>query len=76
MAERRTISWRGKQYEVMRRNAGESGEPGDVWQVLHDGALVTSFPADDADGHADVEDKVTGWLEGNASRPSADVGRQ
>jgi hypothetical protein len=76
MADRLTVSWRGKDYEVTRRGAGQSGEPGAVWQVLQDGALVTSFPADAADGAADVREKVTGWLEGNRSRPEADVGRQ
>ncbi|MEO7476122.1 MAG: hypothetical protein ABIY46_12390, partial [Gemmatimonadales bacterium] len=59
-----------------RRAAGESGEPGEVWQVLQEGALVTSFPADDGDGAGEVQEKVTGWLEGNESRPAADVGRQ
>ena len=76
MDERLTVSWRGKQYEVARRDAAESGEPGAVWQVLQDGALVTSFPADAADGASEVREKVTGWLEGNRSRPAADVGRQ
>ena len=76
MADRLTVSWRGREYEVVRRDAGESGEPGAVWQVLQDGALVTSFPADAADAAGQVRDKVTGWLEGNRSRPAADVGRQ
>ncbi|MDQ3136100.1 MAG: hypothetical protein M3Q93_00750 [Gemmatimonadota bacterium] len=76
MAEQMTVSWKGRSYDVVRQGAGESGEPGAVWQVLQDGALVTSFPADDGDGAAEVRAKVTGWLEGTESRPEADVGRR
>jgi hypothetical protein len=76
MTDRLTMSWRGRSYEVVRKNAGDSGEPGAVWQVMHDGALLTSFPAEDGDAAGEVEEKATGWLEGNHSRPSADVGRQ
>ena len=46
------------------------------WRVLRDGAPVTSFPLDGADGPVDVQEKVVGWLEGNRSRPEADIGRQ
>jgi hypothetical protein len=76
MRDRLTVSWRGRQYEVTRGGAGESGEPGAVWQVLQDGALLTSFPAEAGDGPGEVREKVTGWLEGNRSRPEADIGRQ
>jgi hypothetical protein len=44
--------------------------------VLRDGAVLTSFPADHADDTAEVKEKVVGWLEGNESRPAADIGRQ
>ena len=76
MAERMTVSWKGRAYDVVRQDARESGEPGAVWQVLQEGALVTSFPADDGDGLPEVRAKVTGWLEGTSSRPEADVGRR
>jgi hypothetical protein len=76
MAERLTVSWQGREYEVTRRGAEESGEPGAVWQVLQDGALLTSFPAESGDGAGEVRAKVTGWLESNRSRPVADIGRQ
>jgi hypothetical protein len=76
MTDRVTVTWRGRQYEAVRKGAGASGEPGAVWQVLRDGAPVTSFPVDGADGPVDVQEKVVGWLEGNRSRPEADIGRQ
>jgi len=76
MSDSLTVSYGGRQYEVKRRDAGESGEPGEVWQVLQDGALLTSFPAEDGDEPGEVREKATAWLEGNRSRPSADIGRQ
>jgi hypothetical protein len=44
--------------------------------VLRDGAPVTSFPANPDEGARVVKDKIIGWLEGNETRPAADVGRQ
>jgi hypothetical protein len=46
------------------------------WRVLRDGAPVKSFALDGSDGPVDVHEKVVGWLEGNRSRPEADIGRQ
>lgn len=76
MAERLTVSWNGKEFEAVRKEAGESAEPGAVWQVRWDGALVTSIPADPADSSSEVKDKVLRWLEANESRPVQDIGRQ
>ncbi len=72
MAERVTVFWQGKEYDAVRSPEA----PGPVWQVRRDGAPVTSFPADPAEGAGAVKDKILGWLEGNESRPAADVGRQ
>jgi hypothetical protein len=77
MTGRVTVSWQGKQYEAVRKEGRESEpEPGPVWQVTRDGAPVTSFAAEDAEGAGEVRDKIVEWLEANESRPSLDVGRQ
>ena len=76
MANQVTVTWQGREYEAVRKSAEQSGEPAAVWQVLRDGAVLTSFPADHLDDTADVKEKMVGWLEGNGSRPAADVGRQ
>ncbi len=77
MTGRVTVSWQGKQYEAVRKEGREAEpEPGPVWQVTRDGAPVTSFGAEDAEGAGDVRDKIVEWLEANESRPSLDVGRQ
>jgi hypothetical protein len=51
-------------------------EPGPVWQVTHQGAPITSFPAQDREGPGEVREKVLEWLRANESRPEADIGRQ
>ena len=72
-----TLSWRGEQYEIVRRDGRAAApEPGPVWQVMRDGAPITSFPADPKDGPGEVREKVVAWLEANAGRPTTDVGRQ
>jgi hypothetical protein len=77
MADRLAVSWRGREYEVVRREGREAmPEPGPVWQVTRDGAPVTSFPAQQQDGTEEVREKVLGWLRANESRPELDVGRQ
>lgn len=77
MADRVQVSWRGKSYEAVRRTGREAHpDPAPVWQVTHDGAPVTSFPAQSDDGDGQVREKVVEWLEANESRPSQDVGRQ
>jgi hypothetical protein len=77
MADGMTVSWRGQTYEVARQ-VGRDAAPdqGPVWQVTRDGAPVTSFPATDTEGSGAVREKVLAWLEANAERPAADVGRQ
>ena len=77
MAQGVTISWQGKSYDVERMDGRAAApDPGPVWQVTRDGAPVTTFPADAADGPGQVREKVVAWLEANASRPTTDVGRQ
>ena len=77
MAERMTVSWQGRTYEVARQTGREAApDRGSVWQVTHDGAPITSFPAEDAEGSDGLREKVVGWLEANAGRPAGDVGRQ
>jgi len=77
MADGVTVSWRGRRYEVERKDGLEAApEPGPVWQVTRGGAPVTSFPADPGDGPGSVREKVVAWLEANQSRPATDIGRQ
>jgi hypothetical protein len=76
MTDRLAVSWQGEVFDVRRTPAGDAGEPGDVWQVLQDGALVTSFPAEPDDAPSEVRAKVAEWLDGNRARPGADIGRQ
>jgi hypothetical protein len=77
MADRLAVSWRGQEYEVVRRDGREAmPEPGPVWQVTRDGAPVTSFPAEEQDRPDAVREKVLDWLRANESRPELDVGRQ
>jgi hypothetical protein len=76
MADRVTVFWKGKEYDAVRSDGREAAQPGPVWQVLHDGAPVTSFAAQPGEGAVAVKEKIVGWLEGNLSRPTQDVGRQ
>jgi len=73
MAERVTVFWQGKEYDAVRSREASAGP---VWQVRRDGAPVTSFPADPAEGAGAVKEKILGWLQGNESRSALDVGRQ
>ena len=73
MAERVTVFWTGREYDAVRSREAQAGP---VWQVLRDGAPVTSFSADPHEGAGAVKQKILGWLEGNESRPEQDVGRQ
>jgi hypothetical protein len=75
MAERVTVFWQGKEYDAVR-SAGRDAQTDQTWQVLRDGAPVTSFPANPGEGATVVKEKIIGWLEGNETRPIADVGRQ
>ena len=73
MAERVTVFWHGKEYDAVRSREAPAGP---VWQVLSGGAPVTSFPADPAEGAGAVKEKILGWLQGNESRPTVDIGRK
>ncbi len=76
MAERVTVFWQGKEYDAIRSAGREAAPAGQTWQVLRDGAPVTSFAAEPGEGAVAVKGKIIGWLEGNSSRPTLDVGRQ
>jgi hypothetical protein len=77
MANRVTVWWEGQEYDAVRQDGSDNGSgPGSVWQLLHQGAPVTSFSADPADSAGAVKEKILEWLEGNRSRPAMDVGRQ
>jgi hypothetical protein len=77
MADRMTLSWQGQQFEAVRKTGRDAApEPGPVWQVLRDGAPVTSFAAEPNEDAADVKEKIVAWLEANRTRPALDVGRQ
>jgi len=73
MANRVTVWWQGEEYDAVRKNGPES-DP--VWEVLHEGAPVTSFSAEPDEAAGSVREKILGWLEANRSRPAMDVGRQ
>jgi hypothetical protein len=77
MANRVTVWWQGQEYDAIRQDGLEVGAgPGEVWQLLHDGAPVTSFPAERDEAGASVKEKILEWLDANRSRPALDVGRQ
>lgn len=76
MTDRVTIFLQGKEYDAVRRSGGEAGQTAPLWQVLHDGAPVTSFDAEPGESAVAVKEKILGWLERNESRPALDVGRQ
>jgi hypothetical protein len=75
MANRVTVWWQGQEYDAVRQ-ADNSGGSGSIWQLLEDGAPVTSFPAEPGESAIAVKEKILEWLEGNRSRPALDVGRQ
>jgi hypothetical protein len=77
MANRVTVWWEGQEYDAVRQDGTEtSSGTGSVWQLLHEGAPVTSFPAEPSESAGVVKGKILEWLEGNRSRPAMDVGRQ
>jgi hypothetical protein len=77
MANRVTVWWQGQEYDAVRSEGAEANTgAGSVWRLLHEGAPVTSFPADPAESPGAVKGKILEWLEGNRSRPAMDVGRQ
>jgi hypothetical protein len=76
MTDRVTVFWQGKEYDAVRTHGREAAPTSQVWQVLRDGAPVTSFAAEPGEGAVAVKEKIIGWLEGNSARPALDVGRQ
>jgi hypothetical protein len=77
MANRVTVWWQGGEYDAVRKQGEEAWpEPGPVWQLLHDGAPLTSFTAEAGESAGSVKEKILGWLEANRTRPALDVGRQ
>jgi hypothetical protein len=76
MANRVTVWWEGQEYDAVRQDGPDFAGSGSVWQLLHDGAPVTSFSAEPAESAGAVKEKILEWLEGNRSRPALDVGRQ
>jgi hypothetical protein len=77
MANRVTVWWQGEEYDAVRRDGPDAApDNGPVWQLMHEGAPVTSFGAEPGEAAASVKEKILGWLEANRSRPTMDVGRQ
>jgi hypothetical protein len=77
MANRVTVWWQGEEYDAIRQQGQEAGAgPGELWQLVNDGAPLTSFAADPGEGAGAVKGKILEWLEANRSRPALDVGRQ
>jgi hypothetical protein len=77
MANRVTVWWQGEEYDAVRKQAEESTPAtGPTWQLLHDGAPLTSFSAENGESAGSVKEKIFGWLEANRTRPALDVGRQ
>jgi hypothetical protein len=77
MANRVTVWWQGEEYDAVRRDGNDgASRSGSTWQVMHDGAPLTSFAAEPSEAAASVKEKILGWLEANRSRPAMDVGRQ
>ena len=77
MANRVTVWWQGEEYDAVKRNGVDAGSnTGSTWQLLHEGAPLTSFAAEAGEAAASVKEKIVGWLEANRSRPAMDGGRQ
>jgi hypothetical protein len=77
MANRVTVWWQGEEYDAVKRDSVDAGPTsGPTWQLLHEGAPLTSFAAEAGEAAASVKEKILGWLEANRSRPAMDVGRQ
>jgi hypothetical protein len=77
MANRVTVWWQGEEYDAVRRDGAEAApDPGPVWQLLHQGAPLTTFSVDPSEPATAVKEKILAWLEANRNRPAVDVGRQ
>jgi hypothetical protein len=76
MANRVTVWWQGEEYDAVRKQAESTPATGPTWQLLHDGAPLTSFAAEPDESAGSIKEKIFGWLEANRTRPALDVGRQ
>jgi hypothetical protein len=78
VADRLSLSHRGRQYEAERKPTAKTGldTGGAVWELRRDGAPLTTFPAAVGDSPEAVREKMIEWLRANEDRPQADVGRQ
>ena len=77
MANRVTVWWQGEEYDAVKRDGVDAGSnSGSTWQLLHEGAPLTTFAAEAGEAAVAVKEKILGWLEANRSRPAMDVGRQ
>jgi hypothetical protein len=77
MANRVTVWWQGEEYDAVRKQGEEAASATTpLWQLLHEGAPLTSFTAEPGESPGSVKEKILGWLEANRSRPALDVGRQ
>jgi len=77
MANRVTVWWQGEEYDAVKRDGTDRGaSTGSTWELLHEGAPLTSFAAEPNEAAGSVKEKILGWLEANRSRPAMDVGRQ
>ncbi|MGH7509380.1 MAG: hypothetical protein ACREMZ_07910 [Gemmatimonadales bacterium] len=76
MTDRVTVFWHGKEYDAVRSDERATAGRGPTWQVMRDGALVTSFAAQPGERAVSVKEKIVDWLEGNSARPALDVNRQ
>jgi len=56
MANRVTVWWQGEEYDAVRQNgAAAEANTGSTWQVLHDGAALTSFAAEPGEARQIVD---------------------
>jgi hypothetical protein len=76
MANRVTVWWQGEEYDAVRKHGESTPAAGPTWELLHDGAPLTSFTAEPGESAGSVKEKIFGWLEANRTRPAMDVGRQ
>lgn len=72
-----TLSHNGGTYELTRTGgaAAHLEATGPTWQLLRDGAPVTTFPANPGESESAVRDKALEWLRAQDDRPAADINR-
>ncbi len=76
-SDRLTVRHNGSEYDLSRVTGTEANlaATGMTWQLLHEGAPITSFPADAGETDAAVKEKALEWLKAQDDRPAADVNR-